>query len=111
MDLFHFCSSGREKKMSAEWKLMVCCDLNRVPQIWILVETFWGSHPWREISMTEEENEPSELVRTHVEYAAISTKIYDRLYTLLNKFEFATNYSLAVVSSEATLTSSSSSNK
>jgi hypothetical protein len=44
--------------MMSAWKLMVCCDLNRVLQIWILVETFSGSHPWREISMTEQENEP-----------------------------------------------------
>jgi hypothetical protein len=51
-----------ERKMMSAWKLMVCCDLNRVLQIWILVETFSGSHPWREISMTEEENEPRENI-------------------------------------------------
>jgi len=57
-DLFHFFVRRGERKMMSAWELMVCCDLNRVLQIWILVETFSGSHPWREISMTEEEIEP-----------------------------------------------------
>jgi hypothetical protein len=86
-DFFHF-FEHRGKKNDERMEVNGVLRLNRVLQIWILVETFSGSHPWREISMTEQENEPTKHM------SGRRTKRFDfnsRNIVLLKTCEFATN--------------------